>query len=567
MLRHGCILSAWLGLVAICPAQDSNDSVDYVNEREWSIPVTLNEQIKRDAASLSLFVSADQGKTWKKETSVMPDEKFFKFNAGLDGQYWFSVAYTDRNGKQNPTDPAMMSAMLKMVVDTRKPQVKLNLLERTGESVLVGWDVREEHLDLNKLRIEYRTGEGTPWKSVVMSQPSSVGKYTLNVGTTMPVSIRMMATDLASNSHTETIDVPSSQVSPAASVPPPATSLSTNPASSLPAPGASLPGTLPPASTLPGATLPGNKLVNDGVTAPGSNLPAPLPGSGMTPRNDGFKPVVAGNTNVTSADTKTKTNNGTGPTISTSYVSAAVPNAPVNPNNAAMLPANQNQPGSVPPVKNRVPVRDQTYYSHSTHLELDFEVTQSPSGIGWVELYVTQDYGRTWQLKERKEEFKVPYTVDVEGEGYFGFTMVVKNKGGIGRKEPVSGDAPDITICVDTSAPNCELKLPIEPVPNRKELVTLRWGAEDANLSAQPIKLEWAASIDGPWKTIVEKHANVGRFEWRIPSDIPPQVFLRLEVTDMAGNVAQSITRDPVVVDLQEPTVKIKGLKGAVPSK
>jgi hypothetical protein len=43
---------------------------------------------------------------------------------------------------------------------------------------------------------------------------------------------------------------------------------------------------------------------------------------------------------------------------------------------------------------------------------------------------------------------------------------------------------------------------------------------------------------------------------------VPPSIYLRLVVRDSAGNVAVAETLQPVLIDLNEPEVKIIGLAG-----
>lgn len=199
-------------------------------------------------------------------------------------------------------------------------------------------------------------------------------------------------------------------------------------------------------------------------------------------------------------------------------------------------------------------------WSNALHLDLDFDVKAGPSGVGLLELYYTLDAGKTWQLLDKREEAAKPFSVDVPGEGIYGFTMVVKNKAGLGRAAPQAGELPEVRVGVDITAPVCEIATPLETVPGRKDLINIKWQAMDANLASGPVKLEWSEAANGPWHEIVKNQPNNGVFPWRVPANTPYQVYLKIEVTDVAGNVGQFITREPVLVDLQMPEVKINGL-------
>jgi hypothetical protein len=84
----------------------------------------------------------------------------------------------------------------------------------------------------------------------------------------------------------------------------------------------------------------------------------------------------------------------------------------------------------------------------------------------------------------------------------------------------------------------------------------LTWKAEDRNLTANPISLEWSARPDGPWSFIGDAQLpNTGKYSWKLPDNIPPQVYLRLSVRDLAGNVAIAQTSEPLWVDFVKPEI------------
>ena len=47
---------------------------------------------------------------------------------------------------------------------------------------------------------------------------------------------------------------------------------------------------------------------------------------------------------------------------------------------------------------------------------------------------------------------------------------------------------------------------------------------------------------------------------WTLPPNLPNRVYLRLTARDHAGNVGEVITRDPLMVDLHKPVVRVKGI-------
>src|SRR4051794_448350 len=105
---RAALIASWLSaflvspVVAQPPQQQAPAAIAHVAERETKIPITLNEQMRRDVVTLSLFVSADEGKSWQREVTVPSNAEHFVFRAPADGAYWFSVTYTDRQGRSVP---------------------------------------------------------------------------------------------------------------------------------------------------------------------------------------------------------------------------------------------------------------------------------------------------------------------------------------------------------------------------------------------------------------------------------------------------------------------------------
>jgi hypothetical protein len=86
-------------------------------------------------------------------------------------------------------------------------------------------------------------------------------------------------------------------------------------------------------------------------------------------------------------------------------------------------------------------------------------------------------------------------------------------------------------------------------------------------LSPNSVTLEWSRLPNSGWQNISPTNLhgvtapgvpNLKECTWILPPDIPDAVYLRLTARDLAGNVGERITRDPVTVDLQKPTARVK---------
>jgi len=246
---------------------------------------------------------------------------------------------------------------------------------------------------------------------------------------------------------------------------------------------------------------------------------------------------------------------------------------------------NDPPPAAVPasrPARGPLP---QLQMLRKRQITIDYEVTKfGPSGIKSVDLYVTRDDGVHWQLGLTEDNIGAPLppegkpslpavkrslTVDLREDGLYGFYLVVKSWAGLGKPPPRDGiDIPQIRIEVDTTAPQARLLEP-RPHPTRRDSLILMWWAKDNKLGPTPVTLQWADRPDGEWHPIGGELPNTGEFVgqtpevpttgdyvWQVPTNIPPRVYLRLVVRDLAGNEAIGQTVEPILVDLNEPEVK-----------
>jgi hypothetical protein len=430
-------------------------------------------------------------------------------------------------GKDNRRDPADIYAApvgQKVVVDTVRPEVRVVTADRRGDEVTVRWQVLEEHPDLATLKLEYRTadGPGALWMPASVANPQS-GQARFRAADGVPLAVRMQLRDLAGN--------------PGRWVESPVTSGSGGGAT------AGLP-PLPP-----------------GGVAPALVPPPPLPpvgdggGWAPTPPGGGTQPVSM----VGSGGRKDNTTEPGAPVVAAAGGGGPGVGAPALPRAVS---------GTQPPLQ----------MVNRRQITLDYEVAKfGPSGVGSVELYVTRDDGRTWQRSGGEENLTAPapgdakglpsslkrsLTVDLPGDGLYGFYLVVKSGAGLGKPPPQKGDAPQMRIEVDTRAPEARLFRP-EPDPARRDALVLRWTAADPNLGPTPVLLQWSAQKNGTWETIGgAEQANAGQYVWQVPTNVPPHVYLRLLVRDTAGNEAVAETTEPVLIDLHEPEVQSLRLGG-----
>lgn len=243
-------------------------------------------------------------------------------------------------------------------------------------------------------------------------------------------------------------------------------------------------------------------------------------------------------------------------------VSAQVPADPVYPQ---MLPA--------PPVSGMAP--DTTFTNpvsesssepqilNSTIFDVDYEVRDiGPSGVSSVELFVTEDGGQQWFRYGNDADLKSPVQVDTRGEGTFGFAVRVRNGLGFADPPPQPGQAPEIVVTVDTTAPAIEFA---QPALRADGLGTIQliWRVADAHASLTPVRLEQATTPAGPWTPVFDWQADRGGFQWAVRTGTPPALYFRVLARDAAGNVSASQTPQPVMVDTRKPVGRLLRVQAA----
>jgi hypothetical protein len=188
---------------------------------------------------------------------------------------------------------------------------------------------------------------------------------------------------------------------------------------------------------------------------------------------------------------------------------------------------------------------------NAAHVTLEYQIDQTgaSAGVGKVEVWVTADQGQSWQRLGEDPDRHSPVEVDLPGEGLFGVSLVVTNVRGFGDAPPKPGDAPDYWVEVDTTRPSAKLQSVRPGTDDEPGVLWISWTAQDKNLTATPVDLYYALNRSGPWTPIARGLRNDGRYRWTPPMEIGTRAFVRMIVTDKAGNSTHSDTAQAVELD------------------
>ncbi|AGA25482.1 hypothetical protein Sinac_1083 [Singulisphaera acidiphila DSM 18658] len=485
----------------------------YHKNRSFRIPFNVDPAERSRLKEVQLWVSNDDGFTWKPKASTTPDRPSFTFKATEDDEYWFAVRTLDTQDRLFPSDDEPVEPSMKVIVDTKPPSLVLEPDSRRGSGASVRWEVHDEHLALGSLVIEYQVDGADKWRKVTIGRMALIGSETWDAGTAEPITVRAQIEDRAGNIAEKTITLNEGT--------PSNPSLAASENAEFLAP--------PPLSS-------------------DSSFPPPASNSRSSESRDVFPPP----TRVSKRNTPVPRN-----------VPAPVANDPnpfpVSPDGAVESPQGSVSKGVAAGPSRSLLVKDRNF-------SLQYAVDDAgPNGPNTVELYVSEDGGRTWILGAEDQDKVSPIEVVLPGEGTFGLCLVARSAAGQGDRPPGPGESPQIWVEVDSTPPSVVmLRPPVVGTGQHIGKVAIDWRATDFHLGPRPITLSWRADHAGDnWQQIAPPMANTGRYIWNVPPNIPPRIQIRIEVADTLGNIGAVETTEsgPVIVDRSSPKSRIIGLE------
>jgi hypothetical protein len=517
----------------------------HTSKTRFRIPFKFDASaLKRmNAREVQLHVSQNQGETWELAQVLPPDGGKFEYVCTGEGEYWFAVKTLDGQNHVHPPRGSYDTGLI-VVVDTTTPHLDLSLQQTAAGKLQARWRASDTNLDIETLRLEYLAPGSRDWMLLDVA-PRARGETTWTVGQSGIVTVRGTISDAAGNIANPKVQI---EVD----------------AENYPA--------------LKQRAIPQGKiasksqdLVDDDVGRARVDrtftaLPIPHPDdeeTGSLGGNGRWAPVTANTPRSVEQfamkPSKTKYDSGrstvrTTPTSSDS-VSANV-SLPEFSTRQQIVTDHSNDDGSA--TANRaVSSRKKFVTSHRFQVGYKLEDV-GPSGIGGVELFITEDNGRKWWKYGDDPDQKSPFDVEIPRDGEYGFAIRVRSGAGLSNDPPVPGELPAIVIAVDQTAPTVEL-LPIQQGQGANfNRVLIQWRVKEDHPSDKSVSLYYATSRNGPWEPISGwKEDQNGEFEWQVGRGVPVQFYVRVLIRDAAGNVGKAESVQPVVVDLSRPTAQI----------
>lgn len=511
------------------------------NKTRFRIPFKIEPAAlqRMNARELQLHVSSDGGVTWQMAQTLPPDGAKFEYQAAGDGEYRFAVKTLDGRNQLHPPVGQYETGLI-VQVDTLAPLLELNLTQLSPGRVQLAWNAADAHLDLSTLKLEYQLPGSADWEAIEVT-PKANGQIAWNVAQQGQVKVRGSISDTANNigrgqNAMQVVPVADPAPKPRTGRRVPIAGVDENKEqASLSAPTAPIAPVdedRPPAVTsMPGARLPNTRTVpSDDPGDYRGPVITPFGGQTASTQNDR---LVNGQTHARPEITKDRWGD--------------YPDQPANPNPPAAAPsvAGTRQAG-------------QRRIVNSRRFQVGYAVDDvGPSGIGSVELFITQDQGRKWWKYGDDPDRRSPFDVEVPQDGEYGFSIRVRSGVGLTNDPPLPGEPPSITVAVDQTPPTVELLSAQQGQGAGSNRVQIRWRIADEHLASKPVAVYYAPTRNGPWESVSGWTDDMGSFEWPVAPGAPHQFYVRVVARDVAGNTAKAESTQPIMVDLARPTARI----------
>ena len=517
----------------------------YTTKTRFRIPYKFDAAaLKRmNAREVQLHVSTDQGQTWEQAQVLPPDGSKFDYVCSGEGEYWFAIKYLDGQNQIHPPRGTQETGLI-VIVDTTTPHLDLSLQQIAAGKLQARWRASDTHLDIDTLRLEYLAPGSRDWTLLDVA-PRARGETTWNVTQTGIVSVRGSISDTAGNTANPKVQI---EVD----------------AENYPA----LKQRAVPQGKIANRTS--EDLADDDVGRArldsNSSLPIPDPDD-----DDGHPQSLSSRGKESTAGpaqpidqyamkpSNTKYDSGRSALLakpaSTSSSSGNV-TLPEFSTRQKFATGHTNGVESTTPGRN---VSSRKKFVNSHRFQVGYKLEDvGPSGIGAVELFITEDTGRKWWKYGDDPDQKSPFEVEVPRDGEYGFAIRVRSGAGLSNDPPAPGEAPAIVIVVDESPPAVELLPPQQGNGANFNQLLIRWRVKEEHPSDKSVSLQYAASRSGPWEQISGwTEDQNGEYDWQIGAGVPAQFYVRVMVRDAAGNISKAETAQPIVVDLSRPTAQI----------
>lgn len=502
--------------------------------RTFAIPFRLPKSQDPDASAAAervmLHVSRDLGTTWEPAGETAPATGSFTYTADVDGEYWFRLRAIDRKGRTRGGEGPDM----RVLVDAAGPRLTARVWKGVDGEIICRYAAVDDSISIGSLKLEYRAPGAQGWKPVaaegILAREAPahlVGEEIWWAGEKADaLVVKISVADSSGNQTVKqfTLEATDPRIDQAAL----ATELGVPPLPSASEQAVTTGGGEPPAAT----SSADPRATGGGAWA---RETAAWPADGVDSRPPG-------------------TSSASGESVLVSRSVGASPAA----FQAAATPALTGVSGAI---GGGLEYRGKPLHlSRSRRFQWDYEAPAPGTSAAPLvaELWSTRDGGVTWQQTAVDDDGRSPIQVDLPAPGLYGFRLEL-TAGGTGG--PRSGDAPESWVGIDEEPPHVELIDVASDGAGEQTTLVIRYAARDPLLAPSGTRILYSPNPGGPWATIASGRDNQGEYRWQPDRSVPARVFIRVEVTDAAGNQGAATTSDAVAVAQSKFTGRLGGLR------
>lgn len=202
-----------------------------------------------------------------------------------------------------------------------------------------------------------------------------------------------------------------------------------------------------------------------------------------------------------------------------------------------------------------------------TQFEIPFRTDDLQGRLVEVQLYVSTDLGKSWNVYARQSPITTRIPFQSVGDGEYLFALKTLDRDG--RLLPTGPPIPTLRMVIDTVQP--ELALQVEP--DKSGRIAIAWRSTDQNLDKNTLRISYrsnGANLPNTWlplgtgKPITsDQAADATLFQDRVtwfPDTTADAIVLKAEIQDFAGNLVT--TYQPVGLGNLRSSVPAALLRG-----
>lgn len=168
------------------------------------------------------------------------------------------------------------------------------------------------------------------------------------------------------------------------------------------------------------------------------------------------------------------------------------------------------------------------------HAEISLVARVDGGGATRAHGYVSCDGGCEWTLIAAVADQPIRFVAPADG--CYDFFVVAENDGGASSPPPVAGDAPHLSLIVDTTPPTFQVHA-MRTIPHAPGVVEIHATLVDEHLGATPLRVFYRAADADPWRDGGLAELRTSGFAWTAPASLD-RCDVCVVATDLAGNRA-----------------------------